>query len=283
MKKRWMVLMTGMLMTTVCAGAVHAKTWAIDSGDGTETKIITITEAKDGSVEESYSEQTASKDAINWHKQSIKEEIAPLEAYGVSYDAEKDVLYYQGQTVRLLIDEQIGDTWETLQMSEGEIDLYTVRAEDFHLTGVRVATQEEYDANSKEIVTVNERSMVYYIAEDSAVTVTEGEADNAVEIVDAVVLESTTTCESDYIVTDNPLAKEYEEAGIISDDQGGWLWKGEKIDWLIDENGGIHMNNTEKDKKDRRYVLVLRDDEGSIEGVKEVSIEEAVQKYAESH
>ena len=36
-------------------------------------------------------------------------------------------------------------------MPEGEIDVYTVREDDYRLTGVRIATQEEYNQRTKEM------------------------------------------------------------------------------------------------------------------------------------
>ena len=39
----------------------------------------------------------------------------------------------------MLIDRQIGDTYKSIQMPEGEIDVYTVREDDYRLTGVRIA------------------------------------------------------------------------------------------------------------------------------------------------
>ena len=36
-------------------------------------------------------------------------------------------------------------------MPDGEIDVYTVREDDYRLTGVRIATQEEYNQRTKEM------------------------------------------------------------------------------------------------------------------------------------
>lgn len=158
------------------------------------------------------------KDMANWYKQQVWESIARLEPYGVSYDEEQNLLFYQGKKVRLLIDEQIKDTYETLQMSDGEIDLYTVRAEDFRLTGVRVATREEYDANTKEMEEVKEDVMQIEIDEPAEVEQTYAVGEYHAE------------------ESEQKKISEYKKAGIEPDSQGGWLWNGKKVDWLIDEN-----------------------------------------------
>ena len=302
MKKKMVILATGLMVSALFAGNAQAKTIAIDSGDGSGTKYITITEtAQQGTAEVAVSR---GDDEVNWRKQQIKEEIACLEPYGVSYDEEKDCLFYQGKTVRLLIDEQIKDTFETLQMPAGEIDLYTVRAEDFRLTGVREATQEEYNLNTKEIEITNESTIVYSInvvdgdnvgyvipkdvesvCED-ATEVYETEYNVAVESANDVEV-TTTYMVQDYSAAQDPVAveaekkktSEYKSVGIEQDKQGGWLWKGQKIDWLVDEDGGIYMSNSNKEKKDRVYILIIRDDDGSIREVKEVSLEEAMKDY----
>ena len=36
----------------------------------------------------------------DWHKEEMRNELAYLECYGVTYDADSDTLYYQGKTVR---------------------------------------------------------------------------------------------------------------------------------------------------------------------------------------
>ena len=58
----------------------------------------------------------------------------------------------------------------------------------------------------------------------------------------------------------------------------GVLLMGNQIPYcvLVDEDGGIYMNNSEKDKKKRYCVVVKRDEDGSIEDVVEVSLEDAV-------
>ncbi len=43
------------------------------------------------------------------------------------------------------------DTCTAIQMPEGEIDVYTVRGDNYRLTGVRIASQEEYGRPTRQM------------------------------------------------------------------------------------------------------------------------------------
>lgn len=92
------------------------------------------------------------KHFIMWNSPvTARNELVYFECYGVTYDADRDTLYYQGKTIRWMIDRQMEDTYKAIQMQEGEIDVYTVKGEDCRLTGVRIVLQEEYDQRTKEM------------------------------------------------------------------------------------------------------------------------------------
>ena len=59
----------------------------------------------------------------------------------------QDLLLYDGEYVRYLEDEGANVHYEN---DGGALDLYAVRDESGALTGFRAATQEEYDANTKQ-------------------------------------------------------------------------------------------------------------------------------------
>lgn len=272
------------------------------------------------------------KDLENWQKAQLREEIAPLKEYGVAFDEEQECLLYQGQKIRLLIDEQIEDTYSSIQMPDGEIDLYTVRSEDYSLAGVRIASQEEYDRHTKSLqesscmfsaafgedegeaayTWENPWSLETGVVFEDTVTIAENEsrttADVGIRVEDDAaaaasdVSEDTVSSISQETTAsgfayDAPASgsaydapseeekkriSEYAAVGIERNSHGGWLYQGKEIDWLVDENGGIYMTNENKDKKDRLYVVVKRNEDGSVREAEKVTMEDAIRSYVES-
>ncbi len=78
--------------------------------------------------------------------------------------------------------------------------------------------------------------------------------------------------------------QEYREAGITEDPHTGeWLYDGRVISMMVDEGGGIYMNNMEDTpKEDRLYVIVERGEDGSVKGAKTVTLEDAVLSYVKN-
>ena len=134
MKRKIAALLMGTtLSVAVCGYSVQAMTYGYDMGG----KVFISEDSSSSNLTEKEKEKLS-----DWHKKEMRNELAHLECYGVTYDADSDTLYYQGKTVRWLIDRQIGDTYKSIQMPEGEIDVYTVREDDYRLTGVRIATRK---------------------------------------------------------------------------------------------------------------------------------------------
>ncbi|MDO5345882.1 MAG: hypothetical protein Q4E91_09065 [Lachnospiraceae bacterium] len=267
------VLLGSVLTAAVWAGSAQALTYSYDLG---ESRILTIlgpekdqTQAylAQGSAEYEVSDRVWQEDVEyeasaslsaeeqkrldDWHKQEMKEQVAYLEKYGISYDADRDRLLYQGKTVRWLIDEQINDTYVAIQMPEGEIDVYTVREADYALSGVRIATQEEYDARTRK----EERTYTY--VRDRA--------------------EETASARDWYEEESMEKRREYEAYGIGYDAaEGFWTWQGKAIYLLMDEDGSMCQNGSEEAKKNKIYILVRRDADGSVSEVKQITVEEVL-------
>ena len=133
MKKKWIVLTAVLAAATMMAGSAEAKTYGVDDRYYT-VETWTYDPSDDGMTE------AEKEDRKNWNRAVLRERIACLEEFGVSYDEQEDALYYGGKRIRLLIDrEREEDAYLSLQMPEGEIDLYLVRAEGYDLIGVRPA------------------------------------------------------------------------------------------------------------------------------------------------
>ena len=250
----------------------------------------------------------------DWHKEEMRNELAYLECYGVTYDADSDTLYYQGKTVRWLIDRQLEDTYKSIQMPEGEIDVYTVREDDYRLTGVRIATQEEYDQRTKEMealeaaagkessyvqeaVDTETGSSIHMFAYDEE-TVTEANDGSATET--AVVTEDVVsnyaeqkdtvenaveTAEGTCVVGDNLNSEikiqEYKQNGIDLDSAtGSWMWHGKEVHLLMDEDGSFYQNGSKEAKDNKIYLIVKREDDGRIKTVRQITMEEVMARIA---
>ncbi|SDF32333.1 hypothetical protein [Marvinbryantia formatexigens] len=386
MKRKMVMLLTGSILALACAaGSAQAMTYGYDLGNGSsvyyfageaggKTAGQTAREAVKETTGQAAGEtagQTSAVDAAQqteeerrraeaWYKASMQEAVAYVEKYGVSYDAENDRLLYEGKTVRWLIDEQIDDCYEAIHMPEGEIDLYTVRDEDYTLTGVRIATQEEYDERTREdelaekqvyavtpgtasenrvyssqeaaseggenaayhdivIEEKPERGVLYTWSTDEGLAVDSVPGNAAQSEKSDVVYSqdrpgstteengtaysqdrpgSTTEENGTAYSQDGPektavaqedgdgswteteeekqKAAEYEKAGITRSSSGGWLWNGQAIYFLLDEDGGLSVNNTSETADNKIYVLVKRNEDGSIKEVKQVTDEEVL-------
>lgn len=90
-------------------------------------------------------------------REQMKESLAYLEKYGVSYDTDAEKIFYKGKEVRCITDVQelLGNGICIYGSDEneetGRTDLYTIRNAYGELTGVREATEEEYTAKTEEI------------------------------------------------------------------------------------------------------------------------------------
>lgn len=277
-RKAVSVLLGGVMIMAVCGGNVQAMTYGYDIGGG---RAIYITEEYGdvGQNQEAAVEYHENADITkeeqkkwsDWHKEEMREQVAYLEIYGVSYDADEDAIYYKGKTVRWLIDEQVDGTYKAIQMPEGEIDLYTVRAEDYKLTGVRVATQEEYEERTRK--------------DEAARLEMEAAGETAIMIEDIVSealvdeqVESTYAVEGYYAEPEKKI-REYRENGIDYDSKTGcWMWQGKMVYYLMDENGSICQNGSKEAKENKIYILVKRNGDGSVKEVKQITAEEVMEE-----
>lgn len=260
MKRKIAALLMGTtLSVAVCGYSVQAMTYGYDMGG----KVFISEDSSSSNLTEEEKEKLS-----DWHKEEMRNELAYLECYGVTYDAYSDTLYYQGKTVRWLIDRQIGDTYKSIQMPEGEIDVYTVREDDYRLTGVRIATQEEYDQRTKEMEAL-----------ETAV-VTEDVVSNYAEQKDTVE-NAVETAEGTCVVGDNLNSEikiqEYKQNGIDLDSAtGSWMWHGKEVHLLMDEDGSFYQNGSKEAKDNKTYLIVKREDDGKIKAVKQITMEEVM-------
>ena len=74
--------------------------------------------------------------------------------------------------------------------------------------------------------------------------------------------------------------KEYGEAGITQDDDGSWMWEGQKVRILLDDDGSIYMSNADQEKENGVYLYVERNESGEIKNVNAVDAKEILEELA---
>lgn len=287
MKRKIAALLMGTtLSVAVCDYSVQAMTYGYDMGG----KVFISEDSSSSNLTEEEKEKLS-----DWHKEEMRNELAHLECYGVTYDADSDTLYYQGKTVRWLIDRQIGDTYKSIQMPEGEIDVYTVREDDYRLTGVRIATQEEYDQRTKEMealeAAAGRESSYVQEAVDTVTEANDGSATETVVVTEDVV----SNCEEQKDTVENAVEtaegtcavgddhdseikiQEYKQNGIDQNPTTGiWMWHGKEVHLLMDEDGSYYQNGSKEAKDNKIYLIVKREDDGRIKTVKQITMEEVI-------
>ena len=287
MKRKIAALLMGTtLSVAVCGYSVQAMTYGYDMGG----KVFISEDSSSSNLTEEEKEKLS-----DWHKEEMRNELAYLECYGVTYDADSDTLYYQGKTVRWLIDRQIGDTYKSIQMPEGEIDVYTVREDDYRLTGVRIATQEEYDQRTKEMealeAAAGRESSYVQEAVDTVTEANDGSATETVVVTEDVV----SNCEEQKDTVENAVEtaegtcavgddhdseikiQEYKQNGIDQNPTTGiWMWHGKEVHLLMDEDGSYYQNGSKEAKDNKIYLIVKREDDGRIKTVKQITMEEVI-------
>lgn len=292
MRKKAAAVLAGVVFILAAAGSVQAMTTSIDLGSAGEGRgsVIWFFTNESNTVEDVECEQAQDavmgeatltesgmimeygdfseirglseeekKKFLDWHKEEMRNQLAYLEPYGVTYDGEADKILYQGKTVRWLIDRQVDDTCMAVEMPEGEIDLYTVRARDYKLTGVRIAAKEEYEERTKNGFNGFECRQ---------------ECDVCEAIAEESCLETEKECEES-----RQKIREYKAAGIDLDEtNGAWLWQNQPIYLLADENGSLYQNGSEETLGSKIYVIVKRNRDGSIKEAKQVTMEEVLKE-----
>lgn len=270
-RKLSLIWLAGALCAAGIPFAAYAKTTAIEQPDGAVNYYCEVS---------FQDEKKTDQKSVQAARQRLKEELAYLEKYGVSCDAQDGGIYYQGRRVRFVIDEQklLGclNTYQSAG-TDGEKDIFTIRDENGVLTGVREASPEEFAQQTEEMEKVDADPVCETTYSDAVAC-----RENTGERMDGLAEEASdeTALVSSGEVPEDQREQQYEAAGIKKGDSGFWLWKGEPVYFLLDDDGSVCMSNTSGTKEKRICLYVSRDADGEIESVKEVSGEEIVEKIA---
>ncbi len=240
------------------------------------------------------------------HLQLEQEKMERLEffeqeygSYGIHYDPAGDgTLRMDGRTVGHFFDEDNGGAlWAangcelsvTVEREDGEIAYFVVMTEGDAESSFTVKAVE--DARESETDVGKEMSAI--AMEDAVKEMPAGAAENTRKDVskdETAVSEmpqaEDAVADGTYEPSEEDLKREqeYREAGITENPHTSeWLYDGRVISMLVDEDGGIYMNNMEDTpKEDRLYVIVERDEDGNVKGAKTVTLEDAVLSYAKN-
>lgn len=290
MKTKYLACMAAAGLLACTSLVANAETKAVDGADG----IVRYYSGE--GVAYSYNPEGMTDEELQrWEaadREQKRESLAYLEKYGVTYDADKDHILYQGKTVRWLLDEKFDGIYATYFTEGGEIDLYTERDENSKLTGVREATKEEYDKQTK-LDEENEKNLYSYGGSETAyaydsnvLTEDAGSVD-----VEGYVVESAAETAVDYgtrVLTEKEKletekrSKEYEAAGIGKNEHGSWTWKGDQIYMLMDDDGSMYQDGSEQARKNKIYVYVSRDENGNIIEAEKVEPKDLLQHKVDS-
>lgn len=268
----------------------QAMTTASESEDGTIEYRVFTGNAVLEYAEAEYADPESIEDNENFRKQENKDNLAFLREFGITYEVKKDAVYYGKEKVRWLIDEKpLGNCTEFFYTKGGTIDVYTVRDKDGAVTGVRKATEEEFNQRDEQKLTGLITGTVMELVEDSAEAVEES-TELVIGDTQGMITENPIDQETS-AVSDADLPSEYKEQmkkkeeeyakiGIGQDEDGCWTWKGKKVYLLLDDDGGMMVFGTEKAKKDKIYLYVSRDEDGNVLKAEAVSTVEILEKKA---
>lgn len=237
---------------------------------GTVTVFATnaTTAANKEPVGASEGNTSLSDEEIAKQKQERKEEITKqysvYSKYGLTYNQEKDRFFYNGQLVRFFAD-KLDDSgfYNSFSYTDGDIDLRGVRNAKFELIGLEPVSQEEYEqrtakiqASSKNISRVQENASNGSVNTGSAALEGDGSVANEA---------------GDPNYEDNSL-NAYTKYGVSYDKKAKvWMYQGKPIHCLYDEGYTTVIDNSSLAIKDGMSLKVVRNTNGSIEGLAEMT------------
>lgn len=269
-------------------------------------------------IEKVSNDGASSQQMEQFERQQMKESLAFLEKFGVTYNLEENAVYYQGEKVRWLIDEQLLGSYTTTYHTEGgKIDLFTIRDKDGAVTGVRKATQEEFaqrddideyeisrsyiEASEKDISEKDVKYMEMITTEDDTPEIADNEGKENEGILkqdtfvitedDEIMIMEDGVIEVTYAETGSEMTKEeqqreltkmaeYAKIGIGKDESGCWTWEGKAVYCVMDEDGSFSTFGYEEAKKNRIYLYVSRDEQGNAIKAEAISGKELLEQKA---
>lgn len=119
---------------------------AYQSGDAFSSNSTATSEAYESDEVISLKEQVKAKEA---HRAEITEQYSIYEAYGMTYDKEKDRFFYHGQMVRYFKDQVSAENTNSFFFDDGVVDVEPIRDTDGTLTGLKRSSDADFKARTE--------------------------------------------------------------------------------------------------------------------------------------
>ena len=207
-----------------------------------------------------------------------------LEAKTMSFDDE-GVVYYkveQDGTVKSITEEDYEAARKEAGSQEQETEVYVSDESSYRgivFNGEADGSWYISEDDDRVVVSGGKASVSETTEGDTTVMTQSGENESG-----AVYFQSVENSEDAYgtysTKEEAKRSKEYGEAGITEDDDGSWMWEGQKVRILLDDDGSIYMSNENQKKENGVYLYVERDESGEIKKVNAVEAKEILEELA---
>lgn len=266
-RKTTAIVLGSILAATGFSGSVYGMTIAQDAGGDNQSRAFYIVtqEAAEETVSQGKVDVIAKEAAVEdtdetsiLYEEETKRILDELKGYGVTYDSGKNQVFYEGKKVRWVIDRQKDDSMNAVYMPEGEIDLYTVRDEDFNLIGVRIGTEEEYEERTDEEAGSSYAADGTYVREGSVSMKKDSMAEEEAES-DDYAEESIYTWEGSTSMKEDSMAEEEAESDDYAE-ESTYIWEGSagiEKDYAAEvetaEDSSFVENDKESEQRRKEY------------------------------
>ena len=207
-----------------------------------------------------------------------------LEAKTMSFD-DGGVVYYkveQDGTVKSITEEDYEAAWKEAgsQEQETEVDV----SDESSYSGIIFNGEADgswyISEDDDRVVMSGGKASVGETTEEDATVMTQG-GENESGAVYFQSVENSADAYGMYSTKEEAKRiKEYGEVGITQDDDGSWMWEGQKVRILLDDDGSIYMSNADQKKENGVYLYVERNESGEIKKVNAVDAKEILEELA---
>lgn len=259
-KKKGVFILCFLIVAIIAAGMVFAAAGENEVKGAYESNIA-ITKQEQSKLDEQKKQDTA-------------EQYSIYEKFGLTYDSKKDSFFYNSEIVRFFTDTLDSEgNLNSFVRYDGTIDIKAIRNKQYTLTGIEVASKEEYDQRTTRIQAAmkNSSNLVQEnLSKDynsnSAIGMVTEEGDKKIA---NGVSDSNELGDPNY---NNDFLNEYIDYGIsYSKNNNQWFYEGKPIHYLIDGDNKIFVDNTSNSVKNGVLLKVLRNEDGKIEKLVQIS------------
>ena len=235
-KQKITILVLGMaLCSSAALGGCTARA-AANQTEPVSTVGASFAQACENEEDLSAEEQAKAEEE---RRAGIAERYSTYAPYGMTYDAEKDRFFYNGQIVRYFKDQLNSDETNGFFYDDGVVDIEPIRDANGALTGLKQSSDADFNARTKEQEKVNAE------LEKAGITAESG----SFELGDPNYREDSLDAYTDFGVS-------YDSAS------NHWVYDEKPVYILYDKN---HYTFCDKSAGDGISLNVVRDQDGNIE------------------